>query len=202
MTEEAALLALVVRRQVVLAGPRARGIADAVAELRREPALADVEHLVPAPRPVEAEHGPVGARRERVLELVAVVELRLRRHGLLERRFGDPPEAHERVAHLVSLLRQLHLVREVLETAAAARREVVARSLDAVGAGLDDLHRERLRVASPHLRHARAHDVPGQASAHEEDVAVEAPDAVASVRERVDLQLDLVTEGDGRLGHY
>ena len=79
---------------------------------------------------------------------------------------------------------------------------MVARRLDTVGAGLDDLHRQRLGMAAPHLRHARAHDVSGQASPHEEDVAVEPPHAVAAVRERVDLHLDLVTGGDGRLSHY
>ena len=79
---------------------------------------------------------------------------------------------------------------------------MVARRLDAVGAGLHDVHRQRLRMAAPHLRHPSAHDVPRQAAPNEEDVAVEPPHAVAAVRERVDLHLDLVTEGDGRLSHY
>ena len=202
MAEEACLCTLVVRLEAMLSGPRAGRVANAVAELRRQPALADVEHLVPAPGPVEAEHRPIRPRRERVLELVAVVELRLGGDGLLERRLRDPPETHERVAHLSRLLGELDVVREVLEAAAAARRIVVARRLHTVGAGLDDLHRQRLGMASPHLRHAGAHDVPGQAPPHEEDVAVEPPDAVAAVCERVDPHLDLVTEGDGRPSHY
>ena len=57
-------------------------------------------------------------------------------------------------------------------------------------------------MASSHLRHPGAHDVAGQAAADEEDEAVQPPDAVAAVRKRVDLDLDLVTGGDGGGGHY
>ena len=151
---------------------------------------------------MEAEHGPIHSRRERVLELVAVVELRLGGHGLFERRLRHPPEAHERVAHLSRLLLELDVVRKVLEAAAPARRKVITRRFDTLGAGHDDLHSQRLGMAPPHLRHSRSHDVSGQAAPHEEDVAVEPAHAVAAVRERVDLHLDLVTEGDGRLSHY
>ena len=93
----------------------------------------------------------------------------------LERRLGDAPEPHERVTHLGRLLRELHVVGEVLEAAAAAGGEVVARRLDAVGARLHDLHGRRLRMAAADLRHAGAHDVAGQAAAHEEDEAVSRP---------------------------
>ena len=79
---------------------------------------------------------------------------------------------------------------------------MVARRLDAVGARLHDLHGRRLRMAAADLRHAGAHDVAGQAAAHEEHEAVQPPDAVAAVRKRVDPDLDLVTGGDGGGGHY
>ena len=39
----------------LLARPLAHGVADRVAEVGREPALLDVEHLVPAAGAVEAE---------------------------------------------------------------------------------------------------------------------------------------------------
>ena len=58
------------------------------------------------------------------------MELRLGREDLLERRVGDAAEADERVAHLLVLRRDLRLVGEILEAAAAARREVGARRVD------------------------------------------------------------------------
>ena len=72
--------------------------------------------------------------RERVLELVAVVEDRLGRDDLLERRLLDPAEAAQRVLDLALLLLELRLVREILEAAAAAGGVVRARRLDALRA--------------------------------------------------------------------
>ena len=51
-----------------------------------------------------------------------------------------------------------------------------------------------------HLRHAGAHAVAGKAAAHEDDVAVQPRDAVAAVRERLDIELDDVVTLDGS-GH-
>ncbi len=202
MAEESLLRDLVVRSEPALTRPRPGRVANAVAELGGQPALADVEHLVPAPRPVEAEHRPVLPGSEGVLQLVAVVELGLGRERRLERRVGDAAQPHEGIPHLGCLFRELHVVGEILEATAAARGEVVAGRLDAVGARLHDLHRHRLRVAAANLRHAGAHDVAGQAATHEEHEAVQPPDAVAAVRKRVDPDLDLVTGGDGGGSHY
>ena len=47
--------ACVYGREPLLARPVAHGVADRVAEIGRQPALLDLEHLVPAARPVEAE---------------------------------------------------------------------------------------------------------------------------------------------------
>ena len=78
---------------------------------------------------MEAEVDAVRRARERVLELVAVAVLRGRRNDRLERRVDEATDPHERIAYLALLLRDLHLVREVLEAAAAADAEVRARRL-------------------------------------------------------------------------
>ena len=140
--------------------------------------------------------GPVGRLRERVLELVAVVEDRLRRDDLLERRLVDPAEAAQRVLDLALLLLELRLVREILEAAAAAGGVVRARRLDALRARREDVDRERLRVVPLHLRHACAHAVAGKAAADEDDVAVQPRDAVPAVREGLDVELDDVVTPD------
>ena len=182
-----------VRLEALLARPVADGVADRVAEVRRQPALLDVEHLVPATGAVQAERRPGLGARERVLHLVAVVEdLRLARDDLLERRLGDLREPLERVPHLRVLLRELRRILEILEAAAAALREVRARRLDARGAGPHDLGRERLRVRPLHLRDARADAVARQAVPDEDDEAVQPRDAVAAVRERLDVELELL----------
>ena len=184
----------------VCARPLDRGGADRVAEVGRQPAAVDLEHLVPAARPMEAERGAAGRGRERVVEPVPVVEDLLGRKQRLERRLRNPADPPQRLAHLVRLGRGLHLVAQVLKAAAAARGEVVAGRLDAVGARLDDLERGRLRVAPLHLRHAREHGVAGQPAAHEDDEPVQPRDAVAAVGERVDAELELLPLGDGN-GH-
>ena len=132
VAQVAGLRLLVVRLELLLARPVADGVPDRVAEVGREPALLDLEHLVPAAGPVEAERRAVLGLRERVLELVAVVEERLGRDDRLERRVGDPADPRERVADLLRLRLELRLVREVLEAAAAAGRVVRARRVDAM----------------------------------------------------------------------
>ncbi len=190
-----------VRLEPLLARPVAHRVADAVAEVGREPALPDVEHLVPAAGAVEAERGPFGRARERVLHLVAVVEdLRLARDDVAERRLGDAGDALQRVAHLRVLLLELRLVREILEAAATARGEVRARRLDPVRAGAEDVGGDRLGVAALHLGDARADAIARQAAADEDDEAVEPRDAVAAVGERLDVELELLVAGNGR-GH-
>src|SRR5262249_56447975 len=122
----------VVRRPVPpLAPPCADVVADPVPELVGQPAALDLEHLVPAARPVKAERRPVGCRGKRVLELVAVVEdLRLARHDRLERRLWDTRQPLQRVAHLELLLLELRLVCKILEATAAAGGEARATWLE------------------------------------------------------------------------
>ena len=121
---------------------------------------------------MEAEVDAVLARRERVLELVPVAELRLGRDDRLERRLGELPDPHEGVTNLPLLLGELDVVGQVLEAAAAADTEVPARRLDATVARRHELRDDPLREAALHLRHARAHRVAGQPAANEDDEPV------------------------------
>ena len=138
--------------------------------------------------------GPSARRRERVLHLVAVVEdLGLARDDRLERRLGDARDALERVAHLRLLLRELRA--RTRDPGSGSRRTSGKCSHGAstrCGPARDDLGRERLRVPALHLRHARAHAIAGQPAPHEDDEPVEPRDAVAAVRERLDVELELL----------
>ena len=186
------MLGLVVGDEPFLARPVADGVPDRVAEVGREPALLDLEHLVPAARLVEAERRAGRRLRERVLELVAVEERRRGGEDRIERRLRDPADPLERVSNLVFLRRSLHRVVEILEAAAAAGRVVRARRLDALRRRLEHLRRERLGEPALHLRHARAHAIARKPAPDEDDEAVQARDAVAAVGERVDLELELL----------
>src|SRR6185312_8587084 len=98
--EVARVLRLVVRLELLGASPVAYGVAHRVPEIGCQPALPDVEHLVPAPGLVEPERRPRRGRRERVLELVAVVELLDGRDDRLERRLPHSAEPAQRVLDL------------------------------------------------------------------------------------------------------
>jgi len=193
----ALLRALVVRREPFLACPGGDPVTDGVAGVARQPAAIDREDLVPAPGPVQAQDRAVVAGRERVLHLVAVVELRDRRDDRLDRRVREPGEALERVRHPLLLRRELSVVGEVLEAAPPAGGVVRARRVDAQRSRRDDRGRDRLGVAALHLRHARADRVAWKPASHEDDEAVEPGNAVAAVRERVDRELELLVALDG-----
>src|SRR5262249_62342779 len=66
--------------------PFAHAIPNGVAELGRQPALLDLEHLVPPACLVKADRRPVLELREGVFELVPVVEDLLRGDDRLDRR--------------------------------------------------------------------------------------------------------------------
>ena len=106
VSEVALARRLVVRLELLLARPASHGLADGVPEVGRQQARVDPDDLVPAAGAMESEVDPVLPRRERVLELVAVVVERRRRHDRLDVRVGDPPDPHERVANLLLLLAQ------------------------------------------------------------------------------------------------
>ena len=87
---------------------------------------------------VEAEHERARlVLAERVLELVAVVELLQSGDDRLDRGRLEAPDAGERVAHLLLLLLELALVWEHLPGRAGMR----GTRLDPLGARLDQLDR-------------------------------------------------------------
>ena len=192
MTEVAGVRVLVVRLEALVARPPLDGLADRVADVRRQQALLDVDHLVPAAGSMEPEHETVVPARERVLELVPVGEDRARGHDRLDRRLLVAAETRQRLAHLGLLRRGLGVVGEILEAASTAHAEVPARRLDAVRAGLEQRDLRRLREPALHLRRPGAHEISRQPAANEDDEAVEAANAVPSVGERVDPDLDLL----------
>src|SRR5207244_11005968 len=105
VAEVAAAVGLRVRGEALLARPVADRVADPVAGVGRQPAALDLEHLVPAAGPVEAERRAVGRGRERVLLLVAVVEdLRLAGEDLLHRRVHEAADPAKRLDDLGLLL--------------------------------------------------------------------------------------------------
>src|SRR5207302_5260270 len=93
MPEKAPMLRLVVGVKTLRPRPLDDRRPEGVAEIGREPAALQFEHLVPAPRLVEPERRPGGRRRERVLELVPVVERRLGRKDRLERELTQAADA-------------------------------------------------------------------------------------------------------------
>src|SRR5262249_55078072 len=92
------------------------------------------------------------------------------------------------------------LVRQVLETAAAAGRVVRAGRVDPHRPGFEHVDGQRLGVVSLHLRHPRAHEVAREPSSDEDDEAVQPCDTVPAEGERVDTELELLVERDG-CGH-
>jgi hypothetical protein len=192
MPQVAALRLLVVRLETVLVRPVPHSVANRVAEVGGEPAALDVEHLVPAARTVEAERDLSVVLRERVLELVPVVENRSGGDDRLELEAVEAADAGEGVGDLGLLRRGLRLIREILEAAAPASGVMSARRLDARRAGFHDLECSRLGVVSLHLRDLRPHCVAGEAAPDEDDEAVQARDAVPAVGERIDLEVELL----------
>src|SRR5438105_11366918 len=88
MPQVSRLLRLVVRDEPLLSRPLAHAVPDRIAEVGREPTTLDLEHLVPTPRLVKPDRRTVRDLRERVFELVAVVEdLPGGKDGLERRRF-------------------------------------------------------------------------------------------------------------------
>ena len=150
---------LVVRLELLLAGPVANGETDRVSEIGGQEALLDPDDLVPTSRAMESEIDAVFGRRERVLELVAIAELGCGGHDRLERRLGKASDANERITNLARLLRELRVVREILEATSAADPEVPTRSRDPGCARNRQVGDDTLGEAALHLRDARTNGV-------------------------------------------
>ena len=144
---------------------------------------------------MEPERGPVVGLRERVLELVPVVELRSA--GTIGSSGGSakPPRRTSASRTCASLAATWRLVGVVLEAAAATGAEVRAGRLDAVGLGSSIS--SAVASAKPRFTFVdpRADEIAGKRAADEDDEAVVPGDAVAAVGERVDLELELLTFG-------
>ncbi len=112
---------------------------------------------------------------------------------------GQPAQL---LAHHLGLEPALRGEVDVLEVAAAARAGPGprARRLDPVGRGGVDPDRVGPHEAcpGPHLGDPGQHPLPRERVPDEEDLAVGARDPVPPVRERGDLDLDLVADGQAR----
>ena len=149
------------------------------------------------PALVQSERRTDVELRERVLHLVPVVELRGGRDDRLERKVDETCEPLQRIGDPLVLRRDLGVVGEILEPAAAAGRVVRTRRVDTLRPGSDDLGGERLGMTALNLRHARLDGVSRQAAADEDDEPVQASDAVPAVRERLDRELELLVTLNG-----
>ena len=132
---------------------------------------------------------PSGFGSKRVLELVAVAPLLECRDDRLQLEAVKLADPAQRVFDLGALDLELAFVGQHLPGGTG----VISLRRDALGAGLDDLDRARLGVRALGLPDQRADAVAGHGARDEHDVTVEASNAGAAVRQRVDGQLELVT---------
>ena len=136
----------------------------------------------------------LGRVRPGVLQLVAIGVLAHGRHDRLDRRLRQPGDALQRVEHLLLLVLELPLVAQVLPAAAAAGAEVRAGRLDAVGPAREPLERDRLAVAALDALDPRHHAVARERAIDEHDDAVMARDATPTRCQRVDGELQLLSD--------
>src|SRR6202020_1089240 len=181
--------AAVIRRQRLLATPGDDLLARLVPAFGGEQAVGERDDLIPPPGRVKAADelaGVVGA--ERIFELVAVAPLLDRGHDRLQREsieLSDPPQ---RLVDLRLLELELALVWKHLPR----RSGMVGEGRDPVRARHQHLDGARLGVGALALADHRADAIARDRALDEHDIAVQACDAGAAVRERVDPQLELV----------
>ena len=192
--EEAGVGALVVGLEALGACPIAERLAHGVAGVARQQADLDGDDLLPAARLVEAERDALGRARPGVLQLVAIGVLAHGRHDRLDRRLRQPGDALQRVEHLLLLVLELALVAQVLPAATATGAEVRAGRLDTVGPARQALERDRLAVAALDALDPRHHAVARKRAIDEHDDAVMARDATPTRCQRVDGELELLSD--------
>src|SRR5262249_26291374 len=146
--------------------------------------------------PVQAEQRSIVLAvtgMERELHLVPVTKALGRADDGEHVRIGKAAQMREGFAYLIFLGRELLLVGEILEAAAAAlaRAIVRARCVDTVGARLETLDGPRLGEALAAAEHAGAHAVAGKGIVHEDDEALPVSDALAAQGEPLDGDFDL-----------
>ena len=181
----------------VRARPRASGHPQTIDPRRGDAAVVDGDDLV---RAVAAQ--PCAAvSPDRELDAGAPVQATVvPGHGLdrdVDVEAGQPGEL---LAHHVGLEQALPRERHVLEVAptAAARPRPRARRRDAVRRRRD--HRDGIRphetLPGTRLGHPGEHPLPGHGVPHEQHLPLVAGDAVATVGDRRDVDLDLVPDGE------
>ena len=181
----------------------ARPVADLVASLvvgdRRELAVLGVDHVPPAAAAMEAEDELSIVLPERVLELVPVAPLLDGRDDRLELELVEAAEPAQRLVDLARLLLQLSLIGQALPRRAGAGLALVGAAIrDPVRARADELDGGPLREPALGLGQPGTDAVPWQAARDEHHIAVGARDAAAALRERVDLQHQLVARAGAR----
>ena len=189
-----------VRRRVRVeprgAGPPDDGVPKRIAERAGEPAARDRQHRVVPAGTMQPRGDTIRRVREGVVEPVAVLVWRIGGNDRLHRRLRQTCDAYKRVAYLALLLPRLRRVLKVLQTAPAAGGVVHARRRDAFRTGTNEVDDPRLAVPAPDALDPRPDAVAGERAVDEQDEAVEPGDATRSVRERVDVQLELVAGSD------
>src|SRR5262249_54692790 len=115
-----------------------------------------------------------------------------------DRRVGQGGDPLHRVAHLLLLVLELPLVAQVLPAAAAAGAEVRTRRLDPVGAAGEALERDRLTMTALDALDARHHPIARKRAVDEHDDALVACDAAPAGCQRVDRELELLSDPERR----
>ena len=197
-------------------GNVAHGIANGIAGLALQQAIANVEDAIEMAAHVQAQGksavveglaGPdfgaaepaVGA--EAVLHLVAVVKaLRRRQHGQ-QRWLGEPADALQQVAHLGVLFGELLFVMQMLQGAAAAVGEMLAFRFGVVRRLLQYLQQARQGMALALTHDPRPHPLPGQGVAHEDHEAIDPGHALGAEVQRLDLQFDFCAFFEAHIAH-
>ena len=194
MPQIARARALIEGLEPLLARPGHERLTHRVAALSREQAHLERDDLLPAARAVEAERDAVVGRRPGVLQLVAVGVLAHGRDDRLERRLRQSGDALQRVQHLLLLVLELPLVAQVLPAAAAAGAEVRAGRLDPVGPAREPFVGDRLAVPALDALDTRHHAIAGQRAVDEHHDAIMACDTAPTRCERVDGELELLSD--------
>src|SRR5262245_23755662 len=139
---------------------------------------------------MEPDFGAFGPTNDRELHLIAVAVGLRRGQNRPQLEVAEPADALETIAHLLGLEAELRGVRQVLEPTAAAAAEVGAGRLHPIGRRTLDSFDGRPPEPRPRLDHFDPHPITWDRAAHEEDVTLHSPDALAPEGEVVDRQVE------------
>ena len=135
-----------------------------------------------------------------VLHFVAVPEVRERRDWLADVDPGEVANPGEVLDNLAAFGLQNDRCVHVLQAAAAAAADVLARWGDTVGAGAENLHQVRLGESAARLPDPRADKITGGGVVDEHDKAAVARDPLTTKGQIGDLKVEVVAvSGAGEL---